>query len=141
MASIPIENQRVKKVIDFTTNGNVLQFSKEIGISQPRINRLFTIDSRNGKYPLISFEIAQAIINKFVNVNAEWLLLGNGEMLKTNIVAELNNDCNHYKELAEERAYTIQMQRQVIENLQQELKQHKKNTQSTMPDVLHQSTR
>lgn len=82
MTSIPIENQRVKRVIDFTTNGNVLQFSKEIGISQPRINRLFTIDSRSGKYPLVSFEIVQAIINKFVNIDAEWLILGKGDMLK-----------------------------------------------------------
>ena len=28
-----------------------------------------------------------------------------------------------------------------IKNLQEELKQHKKTAQSTMPDVLHQSTR
>jgi hypothetical protein bfra3_16308 len=83
MESLPIENQRVKNVIDFTTKGNVLQFSKEIGISQPRINRLFSIDTRSGKYPLVSFEIVQAIINKFVNINAEWLLTGEGEMLKS----------------------------------------------------------
>lgn len=85
MESLPVENQRVKKIIDFTTNGNVLQFSKEVGISQPRINRLFSIDSRNGKYPLISFEIAQAIINKFVNIRAEWLLTGEEPMLKPEI--------------------------------------------------------
>ena len=88
MESLPVENQRVKKIIDFTTNGNVLQFSKEIGISQPRINRLFSIDTRSGKYPLVSFEIVQAIINKFVNINAEWLLTGQGEMLKNAPVPE-----------------------------------------------------
>ena len=80
--SLPIENQRVKEVIIFTTKGNELQFSKEIGVSQPRINRLFTIDKRSGKYPLVSFEIIQAIINKFVNINSEWLLTGKGSMLK-----------------------------------------------------------
>lgn len=80
--SLPIENQRVKEVIIFTTKGNELQFSKEIGVSQPRINRLFTIDKRSGKYPLVSFEITQAIINKFVNINSEWLLTGKGSMLK-----------------------------------------------------------
>ena len=57
------------------------------------------------------------------------------------VAYDCGNGVSINKELAEERAYTIQMQKQVIENLQQELKQHKKNTQSTMPDVLHQSTR
>ena len=80
---LPIENQRVKEIINFVTNGNVLQFSNLIGISQPRLNRLFTIDKRNNNYPLVSFEIIQAIINKFLNINAEWLITGKGEMLKT----------------------------------------------------------
>lgn len=79
---LPVENQRVKDVIDFTFEGNELQFSKEIGISQPRINRLFSLDKRSGKYPLVSFEIAQAIINKFIEISPEWLLTGRGEMLK-----------------------------------------------------------
>lgn len=95
MESLPIENQRVKNVIDFTTKGNVLQFSKEIGISQPRINRLFSIDTRSGKYPLVSFEIVQAIINKFVNINAEWLLTGEGEMLKNAPAPELAPQESH----------------------------------------------
>ena len=38
---LPIENQRVKEVINLKAGGNVLKFSKEIGISQPRITRLF----------------------------------------------------------------------------------------------------
>ncbi|WP_053326901.1 S24 family peptidase [Chryseobacterium gallinarum] len=83
--NLPIENQRVKNVIDYFCDGNVLRFSKEIGISQPRINRLFTIDTRSGKYPLVSFEIIQAIINKFIKIDSEWLIVGKGEMLKENI--------------------------------------------------------
>lgn len=81
---LPIENQRVKKVIEYSCNGNELQFSKEIKISQPRINRLFSKDSRSDKFPLVSFEIIQAIINKYVNINSEWLITGRGDMLKEN---------------------------------------------------------
>lgn len=88
---LPIENQRVKKVIDHFCKGNENQFSKEIGISQPRINRLFSKDVRNNKYPLLSFEIAQAIINKFLNVNPEWLIIGHGPMLKTDMPSYIND--------------------------------------------------
>ena len=62
---LPIENQRVRQVLEYYSNGNELAFSKLIGISQPRINRLFSPDNRSNKYPLVSFEIIQAIINKF----------------------------------------------------------------------------
>lgn len=88
---LPIENQRVKKIINHFCKGSENQFSKEIGISQPRINRLFSKDVRSDKYPLLSFEIAQAIINKFVNINPEWLMIGHGPMLKTDLPAYINN--------------------------------------------------
>lgn len=81
--NLPEENKRVEKVIDHTCNGNQLLFSKEIGISQPRINRLFKIDNRSGKFPLVSFEIIQAIINKYINISSRWLLTGEGSMLKS----------------------------------------------------------
>lgn len=86
---LPVENQRIKNVIDKYCDGNELRFSKEIGISQPRINRLFSLDPRSGKYPLVSFEIIQAIINKYINLSAEWLISGRGEAeVKTMIVNE-----------------------------------------------------
>lgn len=80
--NLPSENQRIRDIIDHYCNGNELMFSKEIGISQPRINRLFSLDARNGKYPIVSFEIVQAIINKFINIDSDWLLTGRGVMLK-----------------------------------------------------------
>lgn len=76
---LPPDNQRVKDVIDFYCDGNELLFSREIGISQPRINRLFKIDPRSNKYPGPSYEIVQAIINKFVEIDPRWLLTGQGE--------------------------------------------------------------
>jgi len=86
----PVENQRVKEVIDIYCDGNELRFSKEIGISQPRINRLFSLDPRSGKYPVVSFEIIQAIINKYIILSAEWLISGRGqrEISKENILQE-----------------------------------------------------
>src|SRR5690554_475991 len=87
---LPIENQRVKKIIEYYFQGNENQFSKEINVSQPRINRLFSLDNRSNKYPQVSFDIIQSIINKFININPEWLIVGRGEMLKQDkdVVAE-----------------------------------------------------
>nr|DAR66558.1 MAG TPA: sigma factor [Caudoviricetes sp.] len=125
-----------RRVVEFIENQQIEKkfFFKNLGVASSNFRG-------QALYSEVSADIIAKILSLYPNSNAEWFLLGNGEMLKTNTVIVPNDDCSRYKELAEERAYTIQMQRQVIENLQQELKQHKKNTQSTMPDVLHQSTR
>lgn len=93
---LPIENFRVKQVIDFTTNGNELEFSTQIGISQPRINRLFH-KNENGNYPMVTLPIIKSIANKYKNISLDWLVLGNGTMLrdydepKKNIITGNNN--------------------------------------------------
>lgn len=129
-------NERIMQLVDFKANKNQKKFAEMINFAPQVISNIVS-----GRKSKPSFDVLNAILSSFVDIDANWLITGQGEMLKTNILAEPNNDCNHYKELAEERAYTIQVQKQVIENLQQELKQHKKTTQSTIPDVLHQSTR
>ncbi len=80
--NLPDENKRLADIIKHYHNGNELAFSKDIGVSQPRINRLFSKDTRSGKYPLISFEILQATINKFIEISPEWLITGKGHMFK-----------------------------------------------------------
>lgn len=101
---IPIENQRVKEIIKHFCNGNELLFSKNIGISQPRVNRLFSLDPRSKKYPMVSFEIIQSIINKFIDIDAEWLVTGNGEMLKEKSQSKSQNQDyrDKYIEILEE---------------------------------------
>lgn len=90
--SIPDINKRIKIIIESMSKGKELAFANEIGISQPRINRLFNIDPRNNKYPLPSLDIIQSIINKFIDISADWLLSGKGPMLKSDMkIQELNN--------------------------------------------------
>ncbi len=102
--SLPPENKRVKDIIKYVSNGNILAFSRDIGISQPRIARLFTLDKRNNKYPLVSFEIIQSIINKFIDIDAEWLLTGNGTMLKKRNMQKKR----HFKTVAQSVAKSVQ---------------------------------
>lgn len=79
---LPSENLRVKQIIDFTTDGNELEFSHQIGISQPRINRLFRKDAKKNSYPVVTLSIIQAIVNKYKNISLDWLVLGMGNMLR-----------------------------------------------------------
>lgn len=82
---IPDINKRIKTIIEIMVDGKELTFANSINVSQPRINRLFNVDSRNNKYPLPSLDIIQNIINKFIEINPEWLLTGKGPMLKETI--------------------------------------------------------
>ena len=123
---LPDENRRLKKVIDWACNGNILKFSSEIGVSQPRISRLFSIDNHNGKYPLISFEILQTIINKFIEVNSEWLLTGKGEMLKKDSEKKTPEGPPQVQSVPELQQMVIDMQKREISRLQNEIDQLKK---------------
>ncbi|KVV14825.1 S24 family peptidase [Flavobacterium sp. TAB 87] len=97
---IPVENQRIRTIIELFCDGSENQFSKEIGISQPRINRLFHLDVRNGKYPVVTFDIIKAIINKFVGLSAEWLITGVGEIRKSESIPYVEHP--ESKEVVEE---------------------------------------
>ena len=72
---------RLKKVIDHFQY-NPLEFSKMLGFE--RADKIYNI--LNGKFNP-SFEILLAITNKFVEINIEWLITGESEMLrKTNSI-------------------------------------------------------
>jgi transcriptional regulator with XRE-family HTH domain len=71
-------NQRVKILIDHFAEGNQRDFAKAIGLSPSTINTV--IGSRQTKP---GYEIINAIISRYDNVNTEWLFKGTGEMLLT----------------------------------------------------------
>ena len=78
---MPELNKRIKQLIDFSTNGVVKKFAESVGLPQQTLNRLFVIDHRTGKYPLATTEILLKITEKY-DINACWLLNGEGEMLR-----------------------------------------------------------
>lgn len=80
---LPIENQRVQELINLFCDGNRNLFSKEINVSQPRINRLFNIDPRSNKYPIVTLDILQAIVERWNDINFNWLALGELPQLKS----------------------------------------------------------
>lgn len=44
--------------------GSIYAFSKNIELSQPRINSLFHVSEKNGKYPTIQSDVIEAILKK-----------------------------------------------------------------------------
>lgn len=77
-------SQRIKILIDKESKGGVVDFSNKLeGIPYQVISRLFKRDIRSGKYPTPSTELILQIINKFTSIDANWLLTGKGEMIKS----------------------------------------------------------
>lgn len=76
---LPAINQRIKEIINDQTKGNVTAFTLALGYSSAqKVNRLFKIDSRTGKYPIPSSTIISDISNMF-DINTNWIVSGTGE--------------------------------------------------------------
>lgn len=77
---IPEINKRVLQLIEIYTNRSVKKFAETIGIPQQTLNRLFNKDTRTGKYPVATTEILVSISKMYVDINANWLMTGRGDM-------------------------------------------------------------
>ncbi len=77
---IPEINKRVLQLIEIYTNRSVKKFAETIGIPQQTLNRLFNKDTRTGKYPVVTTEILVSISKMYVDINANWLMPGRGDM-------------------------------------------------------------
>ena len=62
---LPLVNRKLLEVIENQASGNVSKFSSMIGMSPQRINRLFNVDARSGKYPTVSTDIIHAVCDIF----------------------------------------------------------------------------
>lgn len=68
--------QRIKELIDFKEM-SINSFSKKINIVQTTLNRQI-----NGDTSSIPVGTIEAILHYFPEISAEWLLRGEGEMMK-----------------------------------------------------------
>lgn len=65
ISDMPYANKKIYELVQSETNGNVSALAQNINVSQQSLNRIFCIDKRNGKYPSVSNEIKQAIIETY----------------------------------------------------------------------------
>nr|DAI98650.1 MAG TPA: peptidase [Caudoviricetes sp.] len=100
--NLPFANKKVYDLIQEKTNGNVKAFAESINVSQQSLNRIFCIDKRNGKYPSVSNEIKQGIIDVYGKdeiwfiTDKNELLTGEGEMLVGDQPHIINNKAIKY---------------------------------------------
>lgn len=73
-------NQRIKFLME-SKNLNNNSLSKILGVTP---QTLFNVTSDKGRQSDPSFEMVKQILSKFVDINSEWLILGEGEMYKSN---------------------------------------------------------
>lgn len=81
---MPAVNQRIRHLIDSEYNGSVRAFCIALGFTDSqKVNRLFKIDQRNGKYPTPSIDILNLISNK-LDISLIWLQNGDSSTVKSN---------------------------------------------------------
>jgi hypothetical protein len=78
----PEINNRISQLIEYYSNNSVKKFAESIKIPQQTVNRLFNIDKRTNKYPVATTELLVAITEMYVDIDANWLLSGKGQMFR-----------------------------------------------------------
>lgn len=109
--------QRVKQLLeDKCTNVNAL--SKSIGISQTTLNEQI---NGSGKVSLL---VVSALLDLYPEVSAEWLLRGDGEMIKgSDTACVIDNE----RTCAREDADMIRRQQREIDGLYDRIEELKKD--------------
>lgn len=74
-------NDRILYLIDNQYDGNKKKFSESIGFSAQVISNIVS-----GRLSKPSFDVINAIVSTNVDLNIEWLVTGQGEMLKSSTI-------------------------------------------------------
>lgn len=100
--------ERIRKIADDLFNGNISAFCRAVDIKQPTMNTI--LGERQSKP---SYDVLSNIVNaEALNISAQWLLTGKGEMLKSSSPKEEPTP------ITNERLFSvIESQQRTIENL------------------------
>lgn len=82
-------NERLKQIIQYETGGRQVAFAERMGWSSPYLNKLLK-GVNFGLQPVL------AILERFPEIDARWLLLGEGDMLSQKRRAELHREAFSY---------------------------------------------
>lgn len=111
---------RIKEFIDFKGINNA-GFEKEVGMS----NGSFASQLKNNK--TIGVDKLENILNKYPEINPDWLLTGKGSMLKTLVKNELSQNITGNSNIQSGNNTNTGDCKAQIKKLQSELKECKKD--------------
>lgn len=81
-------NERIRKICKFFYKNNASEMAREIDVPQ---STLRDIIGNKGNKP--SYDTLEAVIKRTKRIDSEWLMIGKGEMLKSEIeIARKNNE-------------------------------------------------
>jgi len=76
-------NLRLVTLVQHFSKGNAAAFARSIHVAQQRFDRLLKPDKKNGNYPMVKYEMTDAILDKYPSVQSDWLFSGKGTMINT----------------------------------------------------------
>lgn len=95
--------ERIYQLIDYKKD-SVYKISKEIGVSNGYFSKT---KAKNGS---VGGDIIEKIVNYYTDVNVEWLITGEGPMLKEKQAPQANTPDDKYLQLLEEHNRTLKEQ-------------------------------
>lgn len=95
--------ERIYQLIDYKKD-SVYKISKEIGVSNGYFSKT---KAKNGS---VGGDIIEKIVNYYTDVNVEWLIIGEGPMLKDKQEPQANIPNDKYLQLLEEHNKTLKDQ-------------------------------
>ncbi|SEP91445.1 helix-turn-helix domain-containing protein [Flavobacterium urocaniciphilum] len=114
-------NERILYIIDNQYNGSQKKFAERIGFAAQVV---FNIVSGRKSKP--SYDVLYAILSTNDYINAEWLIMGHGEMLKQKEAPSTN----------EKDTYIIELQKDKIRSLEKELQDQKQTIEQLKKELL-----
>lgn len=100
--------ERIRKIADELFNGNISAFCRAVDVKQPTMNTI--LGERQSKP---SYDVLSSIVNaEALNISAQWLLTGKGEMFKSSSPKEELTPITNEHLLS-----IIESQQRTIENL------------------------
>lgn len=112
-------SQRINFLIDHFSDGNVSSFSRKLeGVNTQTLNRIFNIDLRNQRYPTPSTELLVAICSAFPEVNANWLLMGIGDVFLKKQEIDVDSEWKEkYIQIVEEKEILAKKYMNLLEKI------------------------
>jgi hypothetical protein len=114
-------HERIQTLIDYFNKGNKTAFGKETGILPGVLASIV-----GGRMSKPSFELLQKMINRFPEINGDWVLMGRGKMLHLEVPSETRSWRDYHEEVRIES--DLEVNRSFIaSNLERHLKQYEED--------------